>query len=132
MSELLRLPGGVEARIHVRGEQTGGAFVLLTDTGPPGWSLPPHRHANESETIHVTAGALWLEVEGQRRELRAGDTAHVPPGTLHASGTLGDAPVHRVVVFSPAGMEDFFAALAEAPDASDMLALAHRYGWRFD
>ena len=130
--EPLRLPGGVEARIHVTGADSGGAFVLLTDTAPPGWSLPPHRHANESETIHITRGALWLEVEGVRRELRAGETAFVPQGALHTGGTLGTERVERVVVFAPAGMERFFTALAETTDPAVMLALATEHGWTFE
>ena len=128
---MLRLPGGVRARIHVSGAETGGAFVLLTDEAPAGWALPPHRHANESETIHITAGALWMDIEGERRELRAGDTIHVPRGTLHAGGTLGDDPVRRVVIFAPAGMEHFFTALAATTDPAEMARLAAEHGWTF-
>ncbi len=127
----LHLPGGVRARIHVTGDDTGGAFTLLTDVGPPGWSLPPHRHARESETIHVTAGALWMEVDGERRDLTPGETIHVPRGVLHSGGTLGDDPVHRVVVFAPAGMEHFFEALAVTSDPGEMLQLARDHGWTF-
>lgn len=121
----------MEARVHVTGAQSGGAFTLITDTAPPGWSLPPHRHARESETIHVTAGALWLDIEGKRRELAAASTAFVPRGILHSGGTLGDAPVERVVIFSPAGMEDFFTQLTELSDPDAMLELAARHGWTF-
>jgi quercetin dioxygenase-like cupin family protein len=128
---VLRLPGGVEARVHVSGRQSGGAFTLVTDIAPPGWSLPPHRHARESETIHITAGALWLEVEGRRRELRVGDTAFIPRGAVHSGGTLGDDAVHRVLVFAPAGMDEFFELLAGTNDAGEMLALATKYGWSF-
>ncbi len=128
---MLRLPGGVEARIQVRGADTGEVFTLLTDVAPPGWSLPPHRHASESETIHVTGGALWLEVEGQRRDLRPGDTALIPAGTLHSGGTLGEEPVQRVLVFAPAGMDDFFTLLASTTEPAAMLELAANYGWTF-
>ena len=127
----LSLPGGVAARIHLTGADTGGAFMLLTDECPPGWSLPPHRHANESETIHVVSGALWTEIEGERRELTAGDTAFVPQGALHSGGTLGDEPVHRVLIFSPAGMEHFFEALAKTSEPEAMLELATAHGWTF-
>ena len=131
-ADVLRLPGGVEMRVQVSGEQSGGAFVLLTDVVPPGWSLPPHRHANESETIHITAGRQWLDVDGERRELAAGDTAYVPRDTVHSGGTIGDEPARRVLVFSPAGMEHFFRALAASEEPGAMLELATRHGWRFD
>src|SRR5689334_3805561 len=108
----LRLPGGVIARIVVRGEDSGDRFCLLTDEVPAGWALRPHRHATESETITVTAGTLRMHVDGKVHELGRGDSVHVPAGVLHDGCVVGDAPVSRVVVFSPAGMEDFFEQLA--------------------
>ena len=117
--------------MHVTGDDSGGAFTLLTDVAPPGWSLPAHRHSNESETIHITAGALWMEVEGERSEVASGETVHVPRGALHSGGTLGDDPVHRVVLFAPAGMEHFFNALASTADPAEMLRLAGDHGWTF-
>jgi quercetin dioxygenase-like cupin family protein len=130
-ADVLRLPGGIEARIHVRGTETGNAFTFLTDVCPPGFALAPHRHAREAETIHITAGALWLEVDGQRREMHPGDTAIIPSGTLHSGGTLSVEPVRRVLVFSPAGMEEFFERLASMEEPAAMADLATRYGWTF-
>jgi quercetin dioxygenase-like cupin family protein len=130
-SSVLHLPGGVRARVHVTGDDSGGALVVMTDEAPPGWALPPHRHANESETIHVTAGSFWIEMDGRHEELTAGGTVHVPRGTLHSGGTLGDEPVHRVVIFAPAGMEHFFRALAGTRDRAAMLRLAGEHGWTF-
>ena len=37
------MPGGLRTEVHLRGEDTGGAFCLLADEPQPGWSLPPHR-----------------------------------------------------------------------------------------
>jgi quercetin dioxygenase-like cupin family protein len=128
---VLELPGGVRARVHVTGRDSGGAFTLLTDEAPPGWSLPPHRHANESETIHIVSGTLWLDLEGEHRELEAGETAFIPRGSVHSGGTLGAESVRRVLVFAPAGMEDFFAALADSPDPAAAAELARAYGWTF-
>ena len=132
VDQILQLPGGVQTRIHVTGEQSGGAFTLMTDTAPPGWQLPPHRHANESETIHITSGALWLDLDGERLELRRGETAFVERGRLHSSGTLGNEPVGRIVVFSPAGLEHFFIALSATTRPEEGLRLATEHGWRFE
>jgi quercetin dioxygenase-like cupin family protein len=131
MPARLQLPGGVEVEIHVRSEQTDGAFTLIRDRAPSGWELPPHRHLNESETIHVTSGRLWVSVEDERFELGAGETVHVPRGVTHAGGTLGDAPVERVVTFSPGGMEGFFEAAAGVADPLAAVDVAKSHGWRF-
>jgi quercetin dioxygenase-like cupin family protein len=130
------MPGGVRTEVHLTGEDTGGAFCLLVDEPPAGWSLPPHRHRNEAETIHVVNGAFWMEVEGQPLRLEAGQTVHVPCGVVHAGGTLGDEPGRRVIVFSPAGLERFFLeagapAPGEEAGRAEALEAATRHGWEF-
>jgi mannose-6-phosphate isomerase-like protein (cupin superfamily) len=128
--EALTLPGGFEVELHLDGTATGGALCLLVDHPPPGWSLPPHRHRDEAETIHVIAGTFDLTVEGERRILRPGETAHVPRGALHGGGNVGSTPGRRLVIFSPAGMEEFFREAAGA-DQDAALAAALRHGWQF-
>jgi quercetin dioxygenase-like cupin family protein len=128
----LVLPGGVSLEVVVRSEESGGRFCLLTDRLPPGWSLPPHRHARETETITVRSGHLRMTVEGVVVELGPGDTTHVATGMLHDGTVVGDEPVERTVIFSPGGMERFFEQLSATKDTPEALRLAHEHGWRFD
>jgi mannose-6-phosphate isomerase-like protein (cupin superfamily) len=130
------MPGGVRTEIHLAAEDTGGAFCLLVDHPPEGWSLPAHRHQNEAETIHVVQGDFEIELDGRRSHLSAGETIHVPRRVIHSSANVGRQPGHRVVVFSPAGMERFFLeAGASTPDGeidlAAALASASRHGWEF-
>lgn len=130
----LWMPGGVRTEIHLGAEQTGGAFCLLVDEPPAGWSLAPHRHRNESETIHVERGEFEVEIDGERTRLPAGGTIHVPRGAPHASANVGEGTGRRIVVFSPAGLERFFIETG-APSADDEVdwravgAAAARHGW---
>lgn len=130
------MPGGVRTEIHLTAEETGQAFCLLLDEPPAGWSLPAHRHHGAAETIHVLDGEFWMEVEGEWRRLAAGDTLHIPADAVHAGGTVGASGGRRVVIFSPAGMEQFFleAGAKNADDEVDprsALAAARRHGWEF-
>lgn len=135
----LWLPGGVRTEIRLTAQDTAGAFCLLVEEAPPGWALPPHRHLVESETVHVTLGTMWLALDGEdeRMEVPQGSTVHVPPGLVHAMGTLGDEPLERVVLFSPAGIEELFRALGrparEDPeiDGAALVQLAGEYGLEF-
>jgi quercetin dioxygenase-like cupin family protein len=134
--QVVWMPGAVRTEIHLDGEDTGGAFCMLVDHPPPGWSLPTHRHANEAETIHIVEGEFELDVGGARSRLSAGDTIHVPRGVPHAGVNVGARPGRRVLLFSPAGLERFFleagAPTAEqAPDGAAVLAAAIRHGWEF-
>jgi mannose-6-phosphate isomerase-like protein (cupin superfamily) len=128
--ETLWLPDGFRVDIHLDGARTGGSMCLLVDHPPAGWSLPPHRHANEAETIHVVEGRFDLVVDGEERLLGPGDTAHVPSGVLHSGGNAGTTQGRRVVIFSPAGMEHFFREAA-GEDQRAALAAALRHGWEF-
>lgn len=130
------MPGGVRTEVHLAAEDTSGALCLLVDHPPVGWSLPAHRHRNEAETIHILEGDFEIEVAGIRSHLAAGDTIHIPQGTIHSSANIGAQQGRRVVVFSPAGIERFFLE-AGAPtrrseiDLAAAQASAGRHGWEF-
>ncbi len=130
------MPGGVRTEIHLIAEDTGGAFCLLVDYPPPGWSLPAHRHHDEAETIHIAEGDFEMEIDGSRVHLSAGQTIHIPRGEIHSGANVGQRLGRRVVLFSPAGMERFFSE-AGAPSADTeidipaALASATRHGWEF-
>lgn len=129
------MPGGVRTEIHCVGKDTGDAFCLVVDHPPPGWSLPAHRHRNESETIYIVEGSFTMEVDGTRSHLSAGDTIHIPQGVIHSSSNDGQQLGRRVVLFSPAGMERFFIdAGTPTPgtiDRASAVAIARRHGWEF-
>jgi quercetin dioxygenase-like cupin family protein len=130
------MPGGVRTEIHATGEDTDGAFCLLVDEPPVGWSLPAHRHRDEAETILVVEGTFAVDVDGERTRLEAGASIHIPRGVVHASANVGERAGRRVVLFSPAGMERFFLEVGlatpdEPVDLSAALAAATRHGWEF-
>jgi quercetin dioxygenase-like cupin family protein len=130
------MPGGVRTEIHLGAQDTDGAFCLLVDHPPVGWSLPAHRHRNEAETIHIAEGEFEIEVDGQSSRLSAGQTIHVPRGVTHAGANVGQTPGRRVFLFSPGGLERFFLeAGAPTPereiDSVAAMTLATRHGWEF-
>jgi hypothetical protein len=130
------MPGNLRTEIHLDGEGTDGAFCLLFDEPPVGWSLPAHRHQNETETIHIIEGEFEMEVNRERSRLRSGDTLHVPIGAIHSGGNVGPHAGRRMVLFSPAGIEGFFLEVgASTPDAEiDLAAVvtsAARHGCEF-
>jgi len=134
--EVVWMPGGVRTEIRLTGEDTDGAFCLLLDEPPAGWSLPAHVHVDAAETIHVLAGEFETSVDGITERTGPGQTVHIPAGVVHSGGNVGDGPGRRLLIFSPAGMEEFFreagAASADAEvDLGAALDSALRHGWRF-
>jgi quercetin dioxygenase-like cupin family protein len=130
------MPGGVRTEIHLVGEDTAGAFCLLVDHPPVGWSLPAHRHADEAETIHILDGDFEVDLDGTPTRLSAGQTIHIPRAATHSSCNVGRKAGRRIVLFSPAGMERFFLEAGQPtadsePDLAAVLACATRHGWQF-
>ena len=130
------MPGGVRTEIHLSGADTGGAFCLLVDQPPAGWSLPPHIHKDAAETIHVIEGEFESTVDGVKERLGPGQSVHIPAGVVHSGANVGPATGRRLISFSPAGMEEFFLELGTAapddePDRAVALDAALRHGWRF-
>lgn len=121
---------GDRLEVHLTGEDTGGALCLCVDFPSPGFQLVPHRHRNESETIHIVEGTFAFVLEGEERRLEAGDTVHVPRGAVHGIRNAGDTVGKRVLVFQPAGIEGFFLGIASTP-AAELAALADAHGWDF-
>jgi quercetin dioxygenase-like cupin family protein len=134
--QIVWMPGGVRTEIRLTGVDTGGAFCLLVDEPPAGWSLPAHLHADAAETIHVVEGEFEMTIDGAAKRVGAGETVHIPAGVVHAGGNAGDSHGRRLLIFSPAGMENFFLETgAASPDAEvdrgAALEAATRHGWRF-
>jgi quercetin dioxygenase-like cupin family protein len=63
--------------------ETGGEYSLLEIELEPGGGNALHRHTAYSERFTVIDGELGVEVEGQTRILRPGDSALVPIGSAH-------------------------------------------------
>ncbi len=130
------MPGAVHTEIHLDAHDTAGAFCLLVDRPPVGWSLPTHRHLHEAETIHIVEGEFEIVRGGVPCKLSAGETIHIPRGVMHASANVGAGEGRRVVIFSPAGLERFFLeagapAADQEVDGAAALASALRHGWEF-
>jgi quercetin dioxygenase-like cupin family protein len=130
------MPGGVRTEIHLDGQDTDGAFCLLVDDPPAGWSLPAHLHRGVAETVHIVEGQFEMTIDGDHSRLVAGQTVHVPPDTVHAGGNIGPGTGRRIVIFSPAGMENFFLEAGRRSrdvevDPSTALRSASQHGWEF-
>jgi quercetin dioxygenase-like cupin family protein len=89
--------------------ESGGEFVEMRFTLPPGSvSPPPHVHHGMTEEYEVIAGEFDLMSDVAWRTLGPGDSASVPPGTLHTFKNRSDALVRVRNVHRPAArFEDY-------------------------
>ena len=85
---------GVVRRTLNSGDRTTSIEVTLTE----GAVVPSHTHPHE-QVGYVASGRVRFEIDGEERELRAGDSYLVPGGASHEVTAL--EPSVCIDVFSP-------------------------------
>lgn len=80
--------------------------------GPGGSAPPKHFHPAHAETFEVLAGSLRFRVDGEQRDVSAGDTIEVPRDAVHQVWNPGTEPARALWRSRPAGRtEDWFRAV---------------------
>ncbi len=69
---------------------------------PSGGSTQEHYHPQAEEIYYITHGAGRIRVEGEVREVRAGDAIAIPPGRKHKLWNTGHETLHLLCCCVPA------------------------------
>ena len=80
-------------------------FVMGHVTVEPGGGIPAHEHAQE-EVYYILSGTATMMVDGNIKQLAAGTTVHLPPGTLHELTNNTEEQVILLFVYAPKGIVD--------------------------
>jgi quercetin dioxygenase-like cupin family protein len=104
------MPEGLgEYLLVTSNEETGGEYVEMEWTMPPGAFAPPaHRHPSQVEEYEVLEGAFEVMVDGRWRALGTGDSASVPVNTDHTFRTIPGQTVRVRNFHRPGGRFDEF------------------------
>lgn len=106
---------------------------LMAPAPPPG--PPVHRHIAEEEAIYLVDWRHAITVEDRTTETADGGVVCVPRGTAHSLANIGRDPARMLIVYSPAGAEQYWRKAAELlatsdgppdPDMMSQLARDHR------
>ena len=82
-------PFGIDMRVMLGAEATGGSFSAVIGTLAPGQGPPPHRHLDRDEYFFVLEGTYHLTVGDQESDIGPGTLAFVPRGTMHGFTNTG-------------------------------------------
>ena len=107
------MPEGLGEYLVVKStEETGGEYVEMEWTMPPGAFAPPaHRHPSQVEEYEVLEGAFEVMIDGDWRRLDAGDSASVPVSTDHTFRTIPGQAVRVRNFHRPGGRFDEFVEM---------------------
>jgi quercetin dioxygenase-like cupin family protein len=108
----LTLFEGMTLKILLSGSETGGLHAVFEDIVVPGAGPGRHIHHQQDEIFVFIEGSFEVEIDGQRYNMTAGDTAFVPKGTIHAWKNVGEGIGRLCYIFSPAlNIEQMFREL---------------------
>jgi quercetin dioxygenase-like cupin family protein len=94
-------------------------LLLVRANMDPMHCHPFHYHPHREEIIYVLYGRAEQWVGHEHRLLRAGEMAHIPPGTIHATYNPHREPLVFLAILSPAKLP---VGQASAPDPVDVSA----------
>jgi quercetin dioxygenase-like cupin family protein len=92
-------------------------LLLVRANMAPMHCHPFHYHPHREEIIYVIYGRAEQWVGNEYRILSAGEMAHIPAGTVHATYNPHSEPLVFLAILSPAKLPD---DLAKDPDPFDV------------
>jgi quercetin dioxygenase-like cupin family protein len=103
------MPDGSVYEVTGAAADSGGEFVAMQFTLPPSMvAPPPHVHDGLTEEYEVLEGTLSVMSGGSWTTLGPGESASIPPDTIHTFKNRSGATVRlRNVHRPPARFEDF-------------------------
>ena len=89
-------------------------------------------HRQHAETFYILDGVVNFHIDGDWMAAEPGACVHIPPGVPHALDLPAGGTARCLMIFQPAGFDQFLAelsALSEAQIADETLmdALNHKY-----
>ncbi len=110
-------PFGIDMRVLLDSEATGGAFSALVAEIKPGEGPPPHRHHDREEYFYIVDGSFRLSVSGREETVGPGTLVFVPRGTVHAFTNIGATPARVLEWTIPGSNEPYFRAVHRMQEA---------------
>jgi quercetin dioxygenase-like cupin family protein len=86
--------------------------VLFTEDLAPGASIPRHKHPGAEEIVILQTGTSRVHLGDIVKDVGAGATVFIPPGTWISVDNIGREPVSLIAIFSEPGYEEYMRAIS--------------------
>jgi len=108
---------GLDLKILLTTEATGGAISVLMAWHKPGEGPPDHVHFKQEEIFFVLEGTYELTVGGKTTTIGPGAIVFVPRNAVHRFKNVGDTTACMLDWSLPGGQDHYFREISEL-DAS--------------
>ena len=106
-------PFGIEMRILLTTEATGGAISVIMAWHKPGEGPPDHVHFSQEEMFFIVEGTYEMTLDGQTSTVGAGTVVFIPRNVVHRFKNVGDKTACMLDWSLPGGQDHYFEAVAE-------------------
>ena len=103
--------------VKVSAADTGGAYALMEDNLKQEFALGLHLHRQHAETFYILGGDVNFHIDGDWIVAKPGACVHIPPGVPHAVDLPPGGTGRMLMIFQPAGFDQFLARLARMSEA---------------
>jgi len=106
-------PFGLDARILLSSEATGGAISVLMVRHKPGEGPPDHVHFAQEEMFFIIEGTYELTLDGETTTAGPGTIVFIPRSTVHRFKNVGETTACMLDWSLPGGQDHYFKAIDE-------------------
>ena len=128
--------GSLELRFLVDETQGSGSVVMFEFLVPPNARVPaPHYHREVDEVVYALEGTITTTLDGQKHELRKGESLFLPRGSVHTHENFHPETAKALVVLTPGSIgRRYFEEVAQEvnvpgkPDLAKVKDIMLRHG----
>jgi len=129
-------PFGLDMRIMLTAEQTGGALAAVYAKHEPGQGPIDHVHFEQEEYFLVLEGTYEITVGNVTREVGRGALCFIPRGVVHAFRNVGTETAAMLDWSIPGGQDRYFRTIHELGagggfDADTIVELSRQHDTAF-
>src|SRR5215470_7291715 len=110
---LLIKPFGLDMKVLLTTETTGGAISVIMAWHRPGEGPPDHVHFSQEEIFFIVEGTYEVTIGGQTLTAGPGTIVFIPRNTAHRFKNVGDTTGCMLDWTLPGGQDHYFKAISE-------------------
>lgn len=88
-------------------DTSGDYDLMMAETPAQAPGPPPHFHNNFKESFLIIASEMEFFINGEVKQVRAGEMVDIPPKTLHTFSNKGNSTCKWINIHSPKGFRVF-------------------------
>jgi mannose-6-phosphate isomerase-like protein (cupin superfamily) len=113
-------PFGLDMKVLLSTEATGGAISVLMGWLKPGEGPGDHVHFNQEEIFFIVEGTFELTVGGQTSTAGPGTIVFIPRNVVHRFKNVGNTTGCMLDWTVPGGQDHYFKAISDLAASGDL------------